>query len=285
MRAIKRLSIVTAVLASSTALANAADLIPQPVHELPPEIVTQSSGGWYIRGDIGYAAMDVEGVRYFQGASLTGRFERHDLDSTWMIQGGIGYQATDYFRVDATLGYYGSSSFTGSSAPAGSPCNGVFPGNTCSYSDNTELDSITTLMANAYWDLGTYHGFTPYLGLGIGGAHVTWGDLTNDQTCTPADPLCDATDFIHPGEDQWRFAWAFHAGASYDIRCDWKVDAGYTYTQIEGGRMFGQAIGSGLVGTIGYDDAISIHTGSVGLRYQLGGCDTYHPPVANVVYK
>ncbi|MEM9279300.1 MAG: outer membrane beta-barrel protein, partial [Pseudomonadota bacterium] len=286
MRSFKSLSLVAAALMASTAMVQAADLIPDPEPELPPEVVTHGvAGGWYIRGDIGYADIEIEDVSFFQGPLLTGSFEQHELDSTWFLQGGIGYQVTDYLRVDATWRYYASSDFDGSSAPAGSVCNGVVPvGTTCEFDDNGELESLNVLMANAYWDLGTYNGFTPYVGAGIGGAHVEYGELFNNQICTPADPTCDANDTIHPGEDQWRFAWAVHAGASYDIDCRWKADAGYTYTRIEGGKMFGSGVSTvtGIAaGGNGFDDGIEIHAGSIGLRYHLddGACHTPPPPV------
>ncbi|MEO0329576.1 MAG: outer membrane protein [Pseudomonadota bacterium] len=293
MRSFKSLSLVAAALMASTAMVQAADLLPPPVEDYPPEVTPHySAGGWYIRGDIGYASLDSEGVSYTQGALLLGEFEQHELDSTWMIQGGIGYQMTDYFRVDATLAYYGSSDFDGDSAPAGSPCNGFGAGFTCDYDDNAELDSLTLLMANAYVDLGTFNGFTPYVGAGIGGAHVSWGTLHNDQSCTPSDPTCDGFDFDHGGEKEWRFAWAVHAGASYDISCKLKADVGYSYTSIEGGNMFGSGYNVngtspvGGEGGYGFDDGIDIHTGHVGLRYALGGGDCHQPSAPPpIVYK
>ena len=304
MRSSKILSLMTATLMASTVMAQAADILPPPVAEYPsePEVVTHApASGWYIRGDIGYAALDADGVSYFQGPLLTGSFEQHDLDDTWMLQGGVGYQVTDYFRVDATLAYFGSADFNGSSA-TNANCN---PGagftvtngtDTCNYTDDGELESLTLLMANAYVDLGTYKGFTPYVGAGIGGAHVSWGDLTNDQTCssvtTGTVAACDGNDFDHGGQEQWRFAWALHAGASYDINCKLKADIGYTYTSIEGGEMFGT--GFNVNGTSpatgeggnGFDDHIDIHSGHVGLRYALdgGNCRTPTPP-PTIVYK
>ena len=288
MRSFKKMSLVAAAFMASTAITQAADLIPAPKYDPAPEVVPHGvAGGWYIRGDIGYASIDVEDVTYLQGPLFTGSFEQHEVDSTWSIQGGIGYQVTDYFRVDATLKYFGSTDFDGSSAPAGSVCNGGF-GGTCAFNDDAELESATLLMANAYVDLGTINNFTPYVGAGIGGAHIQWGDLINDQICTPADPLCDGTDFRHPGAGQWRFAWALHAGASYDVSCRTKIDAGYTFTRVEGGRMFGAGspVGGGAaVGGNGYDDGIDIHEGRVGLRYALNGDNCHAPEPPQVVYK
>lgn len=289
MRSFKTIPMVVAALMLSSVAGNAADIIP-PIETYPPEVVPVSTSGWYIRGDIGYANLKSEGVRYFQGASQTGRFEQHELGSTWMLQGGIGYQMTDYMRADLTLGFYDGADFTGSSALAvnGGRCNNN-NAILCDFQDNAELESMTVLMANAYWDLGTYQGFTPYVGAGVGGAHVSWGNLFNDETCVDTPANCAGLvngDANHPGEDQWRFAWALHAGASYDVRCDLKIDAGYTYTSIEGGKMFAFGTGSGLQGTQGYDDHLHVHTAKAGLRYMIGGCAEPVVPIeSGIVYK
>ncbi len=298
MRSVKKLSLVVAALMASSAMVQAADLLPPPVEELPPEVVVShgSTSGWYIRGDIGYGKFNMDDIDYFQGPLLTGDFEQKDLDGTWSIQGGIGYQVTDYLRVDATLKYFGSADFEGSSAPAGSDCtDGLAPyGNFCTYDDDGELESLTLLMANAYVDLGTFKGVTPYVGAGIGGAHVSWGDLINDQTCVGSadDVDCSAQDFRHNGQSEWRFAWALHAGGSYDISCRTKIDAGYTYTRVEGGSMFGTGIGlpgsvaaGTAVGGNGFDGGFDIHEGRVGLRYALDDSNCHQPSAPVMVYK
>ncbi len=305
MPSFNKVYVTTAALMASTMMANAADLLPPPVFDdYPPEVSVSNhdTGNWYIRGDIGYVSADVEGVTYQQyqasGAALnTGKFSQHDLDSTWSFQGGIGYQATDYLRVDATLKYMMGADFDGASVGgssnncAGATFGTIVAGSDCSYNDDTELESATLLMANAYVDLGTFNHFTPYVGAGIGGAHVKWGDLHNDQTCgatsTGNDANCSTYDYTHGGESEWRFAWAIHAGASYDVSCRTKIDAGYTYTRVEGGRMFGSgrhATGGFHGGGYGWDDGLEFHEGRVGLRYALddSGCHQpapQHPPV------
>ena len=85
------------------------------------------------------------------------------------------------------------------------------------------------LLANAYADLGTYYGFTPYVGAGIGGAHVKWDDLHN--TIGPVTT-------VHEGAENWRFAWALMAGTAYCLTDNLKLDVGYRFSHINGGRMF-----------------------------------------------
>jgi len=288
MRSFKNLSLVAAALMASTAMVHAADIIEAPTYDPVPQEVTPSydAGGWYIRGDIGYSSLKHKGVRYLQGPLITGAFEQHELDAAWSIQGGIGYQITDYLRTDATLAYFGSSTFNGSSATR-AVCNGF--ADTCDYNDDSELESLTVLLANAYVDLGTVNGFTPYIGAGIGGARVSYGNLFNDQTCDGGG-ACNNNDFNHRGETDWRFAYALHAGASYAVSCRTKIDAGYTYTHIEGGNMFGSGVavgGGAAVGGNGFDNGIDVHTGRIGLRYALSdaGCSqpVYEQP--EVVYK
>jgi len=241
----------------------AADL--PPIVELPPEVVPQSYGGWYLRGDIGYAKARVDGVTYFQGASQTGKFETHSLDNGWLIGGGLGYQINDWFRVDVTSNYHAQVDFKGSSAQNVACSDGTVNA-ICTYSDNGSLQ-ITTLMANAYFDLGTYQGLTPYVGAALGGAYLHWTGPENIEyhVAGPA-PAVTALD-THGNRSGWRFAYGLNAGVSYDISSNMKIDAGYTWTQISEGEMFGFGRTSGLEGTQGYHKQLSVHAFKVGLRY------------------
>jgi len=291
MRSLNKLSLVAATLMASSAMVQAADLIPHQKYDDQVEVTPHAVGGWYIRGDIGYASLEYDAdTTFFQGSSQTGIISGSDLDSTWSIQGGIGYQVTDYFRVDATLSYYNETTATGSSrsifsTPGPVQCNFSAIGEQCNFSDTQDLDA-TVLMANAYADLGTINGFTPYVGAGIGGAHVEYDVLRNVQNCvSPATCGSDGLTGIHDGRAQWRFAYAIHAGASYDINCKLKADAGYTFTRIEGGKAFGFTEQSGFQGTQGFDQGIDIHEGRVGLRYAVGAGDCHPPAQPPVVYK
>ena len=262
----KNLFIASAVvLMASTLSVKAADYLPEPpIVELPP---VEHFGGWYLRGDIGYSSISIDEVSYFQGPSQTGRFEIHEFEETWMIGAGIGYQINQYFRVDWTMDYYANTDFTGSSA-LNVACSDGTVGAICSYSDNASF-SATTLLANAYIDIGTWHGFTPYLGAGIGGAYVTWDTLDNVERQVSGTAVTRLANDTHAGESGWRFAYGLHAGASYDINTNLKIDAGYSYTSISEGAMVGFGSTSGLVGTQAFSSDMDIHTFRLGLRYQI----------------
>ena len=135
-------------------------------------------GGWYIRGDLDYHWSSIPRRRLHHlrrrpaadcrcrapaastAASLNGAFS---------LGVGVGYQINNYLRTDLTVDYLFDSDFDGSTT-------GVCGGVACASSDTSSY-SAWLLLANAYADLGTYYGFTPYVGAGIGGAHVKWDDL------------------------------------------------------------------------------------------------------------
>ena len=154
----------------------AADIpeIPQPAH---------FGGGWYLRGHIGMAAQHFGGLDHPDFATPV-FFE-------WVNQGqfaavplfgvGIGWRHSDHLRFDLTGEYRSQSSFTAldhydsvdPSTDAGTP--GVDFGNNYYTGKKSEL----TFLANAYWDLGTWHNVTPYVGAGIGASYNSIYDFTD----------------------------------------------------------------------------------------------------------
>ena len=91
---------------------------------------------------------------------------------------GFGYRWNDWLRFDATWDYrtgpggsrqatvvcpYG---LTGVSSPGGVPLGFLYDTtNTCNGSASVRQND-NAFLANAYFDLGTYYGFTPYVGGG-----------------------------------------------------------------------------------------------------------------------
>jgi opacity protein-like surface antigen len=268
MKKLALLALALAATAAAAPLAQAADLIEPPVLEAP-EVTPHVSRGWYLRGDIGWAHMSVGGVDYYQGGlpnPVLATFDVHDLGDSWMAGVGIGYQVNSNFRVDWTYNHYFDADFEGASALNVACSDGS--GGICSYDDDTTL-ALSVLMANAYFDLGNFSGFTPYVGFGLGGAHTHWGDLTNQEYWVSGTVPGTLASDTHSPKNGWRFAWALHAGMSYDLAANLKLDAGYTYTHVSGGDMFGFGAASGDPGTQGYHDDIQIHAVRAGLRWSI----------------
>jgi opacity protein-like surface antigen len=275
LKLLRPLTIAGALTMATSAMA--ADAVyEQPVIAMPqpPRIVepAREFGGWYLRGDIGYRWSKLRGTEYitYGPPPGTSEFTSTDLKGALSLGGGVGYQVTRYLRTDFTADYWFKSDFRGTTAgfcpPDGAPCT----------STDRSSYSALLLMANAYVDLGTYHGITPYLGAGIGGARIRWRDLQN---------TIDGDTDVHRGAKTWRFAWSLMAGASYCLTDSLQLDTGYRYTRIEGGRMFEE---SGIGVGPGFDKGFNVHEARAGLRYSFGGPNVncvepkyvaYEPPV------
>lgn len=259
--------VAVAVMAACTAPALAADLIePVPVEQAPVYEAPQY-GSWYIRGDVDYHKPDFRGADYITYGPGTKSFDSGELKGAFSLGGGVGYQVTNYLRTDLTFDKWFKSDFTGHTS-----CDD------CASTDTSNLSALL-LLANAYVDLGTYKGITPYIGAGIGGARVKWDDLHNN---------IDGFDTIHKGTENWRFAYAVMAGASYCLTDNLALDAGYRFSHIQGGRMF-EFNGAGP----GFDKGFNTHEVRTGLRYSFGGgangCSqpqsVSYEPVQEPVYK
>lgn len=267
--AVKLLTAGSAIAMVMTASAFAADIYEPQVIETPvyqvPESVPAAVSGWYIRGDVGYSWSEYRGAIYGTPGGTNKLFG--DVDEAFFVGGGLGYQINNFLRTDVTLDYDFDSDFTGVTR---GPC-GIGSG-ACVSTDSSSFSALT-VMANAYIDLGTYAGFTPYVGAGIGGAHVKWKSLNNTQCDVANSAICDPT-VTHDGRSNWRFAYALMAGFSYDISHKLALDLGYRYKRTAGGGQFGFANSTGP----GYDYGFEQHQVRAGLRYKFGGT-SYQDPI------
>ena len=277
---------VTRVLLTATALglaggiAMAADL-DQPIFiETAPDYQPVEIGtGWYLRGDIGWAASSASGAFHYRTFDPVTRlyqdqsFATGEYDPDYTIGFGAGYQMTDYLRVDGTLDYY-QLDFAGTTT-ATTPCTGQPAGTTCMTVDTQSADAWQ-VMANAYVDLGTIKGFTPYVGGGIGMTYLDFGSLTNQPYCVAGTAACttplNGTPVTHEGVQDWRFTYALAAGVSYNMSKNTKLDIGYRYTKVEGGDTFEFDAASqtaGATGPQGSDKGYERHDIRAGIRYSL----------------
>lgn len=265
--------------------ANAADIIEEPVYVAPPAPVVVQTSGWYLRGDIGYNFKSKTDGHYDfynvgfgnDGVDNTEFYDDISLKGSANFGIGVGYRVTDHFRTDLTVDYFRTgvegSSRCGYLVEIGYGLDPV--NNNCRYDDSSHA-SVWTAMANAYVDIGTYGRITPYIGAGLGFAHVKYDDMENEISC--GGGLCGTETEIyhgtHPGESSWRFASSLMAGASVDITDQLKFDAGYKYTRIAKGDAYGYDDAdraAGADGVQGKDHGFNIHTVRAGLRYEFGG--------------
>jgi len=84
-----------------------------------------------------------------------------------------------------------------------------------------KIDSFT-VMGNAYVDLGTWNGFTPYIGAGIGAANLIFSAYENGSAIAPMASTAGPV-------QRWNLAWAAMAGVSFRIYDHTLLDVGYRH--------------------------------------------------------
>lgn len=202
------------------------------------------STGLYLRGDLGLTAFRDDGAPDLSVAGARRGFDDDRFDRPVSGTLGLGYRLTDILRADITADLF-DGRFEGTQATAG-----------VSTRYRADLRGVG-LMANAYVDLATVAGFTPYLGAGVGATYVDWQDVT---ARTGGAPVAGGA---YEGDDSWRFTYALMAGASYDLTERLKLDIGYRYSDIANGDMFARA------GEQARDEGLSRHEIRAGLRFSL----------------
>ncbi|MEP9349406.1 outer membrane beta-barrel protein [Xanthobacter sp. KR7-225] len=225
---VKVLPLSAMVLAASAAGASAADPAPRlgkagDFSLASPEVHEGPESGWYLRGDVGYVAPR-SGAVTSAAAPLN---PSPDYGAGWSFGGGFGYSFSGPFRVEGTIDYFslGSTATVAGDVGAGA----------------------TVGLASLYWDVGTFAGFTPYLGGGIG-----YGVVSLDA---PAG-------YAH-GND-WGFAYSVSAGVSYAFSSVLSMDLGYRYVNLG-------SVGAPMpAGSIPLEvDGLSAHQVRLGLRYSM----------------
>jgi opacity protein-like surface antigen len=236
-----------ALLAATASQALAADLDdllpPAPVLEDAPET-------WYLRGHIG-AVRPMRPEAGFTAAPLAGDLAREGIADAAVAGLGIGYRFGPMLRTDLTLDHRFEARFQGvATAP-------VFAGGTLH--DRARIQS-STLMWNAYADLGTWNGLTPYLGAGLGLARTVVSHhvrVTEDNTGQSSSERLS-------GRSEYGFAWALMAGFGYEILPGLTVDLGYRFLSLGDVKTRSFGFGSGLA-----LESLSAHEVRLGLRYMF----------------
>lgn len=222
----------------------AADYDPPIFVDQAPEMVPVEVGsGWYLRGDIGY---NFNSDFYdYDFSSIPGVSTSQD-STTIFGSIGTGYHFTDYFRMDANIGFLGSDSLD------------VNYSDGLGNSSSAWVDSsLWSGIVNGYVDLGTYVGITPYVGAGAG---LVYSETTiGDAVVYPNGARFSEEE----KNNEFSFAYTLNAGASYAISQNASIDVGYQYFSAPDARS---------VSTDDLkieSDGVDYHQIRVGLRYDL----------------
>jgi opacity protein-like surface antigen len=263
--------------------ASAADLFGTAAPTLPAPsspLIFESGSNWYVRGDLGVSFDRAPSVSFSNialpplgaaGAPFTIGNAASWTTTNFTGGAGFGYRWNDWLRFDATWDYrigpagsrdatvvcpYG---LTGVSSPAGVPLGFLYDTtNTCNGSAAVHQND-NTFLANAYFDLGTYSGFTPYVGGGVGAnidtltANANYAETANGlpyaanltgfapypqvwvnslgQTLAPQPNVSFAQQFWNRSVSSttWSVAWALAAGIGYKLTPSMTLEIGYRY--------------------------------------------------------
>ncbi len=189
-----------------------------------------------------------------------------NLENTWLGEVGAGCgSGSRGLRAEVMLGFRGDREFQGDpliyqGSLIGTP-TGVAPPPVTDDPMHTSLRTYT-LMLNLYKDLGSFGGFVPYVGAGIGAAYHQLDNIS--FTGNP-----NLTNQIH-GNNDLAFAWSLMAGVGYQLSERAIVDVGYRY--IDMGSITSQRSDTAfnVNPAVKFDD-LTAHEIKVGLRYHLGG--------------
>ena len=268
-----KLSVVAVLGMMVAGAAQAADY-GQPYQPPPQPIIIQQAPqeelghNWYLRGQVGVGMVESDRMQYERNPANNATdfsIESSSISDTYFIGGGIGYYWNNWLRFDATAEYRAKAhidafgSYTTACTSGSGTCVDTYTGSLKSW----------VFLANAYVDLGTWQCFTPFVGVGIGGAYNQIADFTDINVSTG-----DGRG-IGQNAGNWSLAWALYAGVGYNVTKNLKIDLSYRYLN------YGSASDSiDCVGGCNPDsyklDNLHSHDIMLGLRWTC--CDLAPPP-------
>lgn len=225
MRRLKTLLTASIGAVAFAAAAEAADPSrgwPIPIEAPPPQIATEFASGWYIRGDIG-SRFDSSVGSVMSTVPVTIPANGGSYENTFAIGGGFGYK-WKWFRTDLTVDYALRSKIQANTVA-------LAP----TYTAQTDA---TTILANVYVDLGTWSGFTPYIGIGGGTTRFSVSDFVDLSNSAATQSELKT--------QKWGISWAWMAGMSYQLTDSLLIDASYRHLTLgdalAGPNSFGREV-------------------------------------------
>ncbi len=268
MASLKAIFCASLISLGAADLAQAADLLPPPPAP-PPEPV--AFGNWYIRGDVGVGINQLSSTRSTLNpfnplggpAPAFARVETAIGDAA--ITGiGVGYQFNNWLRFDGTAEYRTSAAYRSVNTYTAF-CPTAF----CQDSYTANVAS-GVFLANAYIDLGTWYGVTPFVGAGVGGAIHRFSGLTDIGLGSG----------YSPDRNIDNLAWAVMAGLGFNVTPNLKLEISYRYLDM--GTLRSNPITCGDVGSCFFETQsfrLTSNDVRVGFRYMFADYARPAPPL------
>ena len=199
--------------------------IQQPVPAPAPTYdMVDFASGWYVRGDVAYAQETFPKITPDFAVGGT-----PSVVNAYSVGAGMGYKVNDWFRTDLVFDYRDRVRSAGFGAPG--PCAlATFISSFATSTSGTCFFDTTIqrfdLLANGYLDLGTWQGFTPYIGAGAG---VDWARIR--QSVDPVT-LSGLPPIITASNTRYHFAWAAMAGVAFAVTDHVQLDVGYRFLDL-----------------------------------------------------
>ncbi len=281
-----RLVLSAAFVGLTLAPASAADLFgaapPMTIPAAQAPTAVEIGSNWYLRGDVGVSFSTTPSVTLAAIPSAPPAYLASTPPSGGNGAGftgdlGFGYRFNDFLRMDATWDYWTSPARTRSfavvcpyglqgvmNATTGFPAGYLYDTtNTCGGTASLSQHN-NTFLANGYVDLGTYAGFTPYVGAGaglnmssmqgsssfaetangfgyaanltnLGGFPSVWVNSAGQPIAPPPNIPFAAQNWNRTiNSTTYRFAWSLGAGFGFQLNPSATLDVGYRY--INGGE-------------------------------------------------
>jgi opacity protein-like surface antigen len=188
----------------------------------------------------------------------------------------MGYKVNNWFRTDLVLDYrstvqagWNGPSITCTTGLTALPSGQVVVSaqDTCTSHFNTEIHRWD-LLANGYVDIGSWGGFTPYVGVGAG---VTWAQTKQSVNWTMSNnlPYQITTDGFYfnldrsLGQMNYQFAWAVMAGVAIAMTEQAELDVGYRFLDLGNVSRISSATGASVT------QRVFVNELRAGVRYML----------------
>ncbi len=274
--------------------AAAADLLPPApaLEPLPPAPV--EFNGWYLRGDVGIAVNATtpnlvntpDPLPGNYSPAATQAFNNTTISSSSLFDVGVGYQFNQWLRGDVTVEYRDGGAFQSLYTLNDSTTS-------TQYAEFYRANTSSLIgLVNAYVDLGTWYGITPFVGAGLGMAHNSLYGMTDQGLVTQGAGGTGGSGGYFGNGTTNNFAWALMAGLDFNVTQNLKLELGYRYLdtgKISSGASSclngtGQGSGFSILSCGGSNNYVSSKNElasndfRIGLRWMIGEEPAYAPP-------
>nr|WP_296743230.1 outer membrane beta-barrel protein [Mesorhizobium sp.] len=259
---------------------------PIYVDQAPDYKPVEVGSGWYLRGDVGYAFSHP-----FENQIANSGATTFSSDSSLFTGSvGVGYHVNDFLRVELNGGILPTNKFddyavvpngcaghtnTLTIGPGGTIIIGTAAATEDCQASNSAKNIGYSIMANGYVDLGTYVGFTPYIGGGLGLAYNKYYKTQGERKCVAVSPdssgaggfTCDdpaGYGGLEDSEAKFNLAYSIGGGLSYQVSKNVSLDVGYEFFSVPSAKYVAYDAGA-----FNIHKGINYQTVKLGFRYDL----------------